>query len=67
MDTYTFDGVLHDEIFGVQVEFPMSFSIVLAPDADENLLEEAAKVVVFTLVDKMKDESQVGRDEEELD
>lgn len=62
METYTFKGVLHDEFLGIEIEMPLAFTIVLAPDADENLLYDASKVVVYALADKMKDEHSVGTD-----
>jgi hypothetical protein len=62
METYTFSGILHDEMMGVEVEIPLEFSIILAPDADQSLLDQAAKVVVYALVDSMKEDPEIGRD-----
>jgi hypothetical protein len=62
VDAYTFKGVLKDEVLGIEIEMPLEFTIVLAPDADEDLLYDASRVVVYALADKMKEEHSVGTD-----
>ena len=62
MDAYTFKGVVKEQVMGFEVDMPLGFTIILADDADENLIHDAAKVVVYAITDHLKDVNEVGND-----
>lgn len=62
MDAYTFKGVVKEDVMGFEVEMPLGFTLILADDADEDLVHDAAKVIVYAITDQMQEIHEVGTD-----
>lgn len=54
METYTFQGMIHDWNEGV--DHPFQISLVLAPDADQDLMEMAVQAIAYTIAEKLSAE-----------